>query len=247
MGRAISRLVAAHVFRYVWRRPGVWGETRRTTCGHGGPQGQIARKPHVTNDLWHCRTIRRTYPTSPSRDGSGDPAHAMAHARRWQCSAAGRRRTPSPTPNTQSGVSVKSRTMIDVLTKHCRCLFTRVFHCRATGNKKKQSRHRRIIPPRSGLGIVAVRLVFWNAEIQARTSVLLPSTLRSRCARPVGGGARFTPGVSDSAARKRRGLYVVDYYEAASPFPPQLLMSHRSIGCSVSECHTFNTLFRLPL
>ena len=35
------------------------------------------------------------------------------------------------------------------------------------------------------MGILAVRLVFWNAEIQARTSVLLPGTLRSRRARPV--------------------------------------------------------------
>ena len=93
------------------------------------------------------------------------------------------RRTPSP--NTHSGVGVKSRTVIYVLTKHF-CLFTRVFHSRATGKKKKkQSRHRRIIPPRSSLGIVAVRLVFWNAEIQARTSVLSPSTLQSRRARPV--------------------------------------------------------------
>ena len=73
--------------------------------------------------------------------------------------------------------------------------FTRVFHSRATGNKKKQSRNRRIIPPRSGLGILAVRLVFCNAEIQARTPMLSPSTLRSRrAARPV--CARFTPGVS---------------------------------------------------
>ena len=50
--------------------------------------------------------------------------------------------------------------------------------------KKKQSRNRRVIPPRLNLGIVAVRLVFWNAEIRARTSVLSPSTLRSRRARP---------------------------------------------------------------
>ena len=43
------------------------------------------------------------------------------------------------------------------------------------------------------MGIVAVRLVFWNAAIRARTSVHSPRTLRSRSARPVVVGGAAPP------------------------------------------------------
>ena len=45
--------------------------------------------------------------------------------------------------------------------------------------------HRIIVTPRSGLGTVSVRLVFWKADIQARTSVPLSGTCRSRRERAV--------------------------------------------------------------
>ena len=94
----------------------------------------------------------------------------------------------TPSPNTQSGVSVKSKAVIYVLTKHF-LPFNACFIAGRRAKKKKQSRRRRITPPRSGLVIMAVRLVFWNAEIQARTPVLSPSTLRS--SRPAARRARW--------------------------------------------------------
>ena len=93
----------------------------------------------------------------------------------------------TPSPNTQSGASVRIRAVIYVLTKPFFFAFLRA--CFIAGRRlppqKKPSRHRRIIAPRLGLWIVAVRLVFWKAEIQARMSVLFPETSRSRRARPV--------------------------------------------------------------
>ena len=90
----------------------------------------------------------------------------------------------TPSPNTQSGASVKIRAVFNVLSKLFFGFYARVSYQGDAPQKKKPSRHRRIITPRSGLGTVSVRLVFWKAEIQARTSVLSPSTLRSRRGRP---------------------------------------------------------------
>ena len=64
--------------------------------------------------------------------------------------------------------------------------YARVSYQGDAPKKKKPSRHRRIITAISGLGVAAVRSMFLKAEIQARTSVLSPSTLRSpRRVRPV--------------------------------------------------------------
>ena len=75
------------------------------------------------------------------------------------------RRTPSP--NTQSGVSVKSRTTIYVLTKYVPPFLRVCFIAGRRAKKKKQSRHRIRTPPRSGLGIVTVRLVFLPSTLHA--------------------------------------------------------------------------------
>ena len=93
------------------------------------------------------------------------------------------RRTPSP--NTQSGASAKSRAVIYVLSKPFFGFYARVSYKQRRSKTRTPTRHRRIITPRSGLGTVSVRLVFWKAEIQARTSVPLSGTCRSRRERPV--------------------------------------------------------------
>ena len=93
------------------------------------------------------------------------------------------RRTPSP--NTQSGVSAKSKAVIYVLSKPFFPFYARVSYKQRRSKTRTPTRHRRIITPRSGLGTVSVRLVFWKAEIQARTSVPLSGTCRSRRERPV--------------------------------------------------------------
>ena len=68
------------------------------------------------------------------------------------------RRTPSP--NTQSGASVKNRAVFNVLSKlfvgFCAC----VSYQGDAPKKKKPSRHRRMITAISGLGVAAVRFVF---------------------------------------------------------------------------------------
>ena len=91
----------------------------------------------------------------------------------------------TPSPNTQSGASVKFRAVILVLSKHFFVFYARVSLKQRAIKTRTPTRHRRIITPRSGLGTVSVRLVFWKAEIQARTSVPLSGTCRSRRARPV--------------------------------------------------------------
>ena len=93
------------------------------------------------------------------------------------------RRTPSP--NTQSGASVKIRAVFNVLSKLFFGFYARVSYKQRRSKTRTPTRHRRIITPRSGLGTVSVRLVFWKAEIQARTSVPLSGTCRSRRERPV--------------------------------------------------------------
>ena len=93
------------------------------------------------------------------------------------------RRTPSP--NTQSGASVKIRAVINVLSKLFCGFYARVSYKQRRSKTRTPTRHRRIITPRSGLGTVSVRLVFWKAEIQARTPVPLSGTCRSRRERPV--------------------------------------------------------------
>ena len=93
------------------------------------------------------------------------------------------RRTPSP--NTQSGVSAKSKAVIYVLSKPFLPFYARVSYKQRRSKTRTPTRHRRITTPRSGLGTVSVRLVFWKAEIQARTSVPLSGTCRSRRERPV--------------------------------------------------------------
>ena len=92
------------------------------------------------------------------------------------------RRTPSP--NTQSGASVKIRAVFNVLSKLFFGFYARVSYKQRRSKTRTPTRHRRIITPRSGLGTVSVRLVFWKAEIQARTSVPLSGTCRSRRERP---------------------------------------------------------------
>ena len=93
------------------------------------------------------------------------------------------RRTPSP--NTQSGVSAKSKAAIYVLSKPFYPFYARVSYKQRRSKTRTPTRHRRISTPRSGLGTVSVRLEFWKAEIQARTSVPLSGTCRSRRERPV--------------------------------------------------------------
>ena len=84
------------------------------------------------------------------------------------------------------------------------------------------TRHRRrIITPRSGLGTVSVRLVFWKAEIQARTPVPLSGTCRSRRERPVVRvlhGAFHTTRTTTTGNRKTRYRMTVHFSE-----PPGLL------------------------
>ena len=63
--------------------------------------------------------------------------------------------------------------------------YARVSYKQRRSKTRTPTRYRRIITPRSGLGTVSVRLVFWKAEIQARTSVPLSGTCRSRRERPV--------------------------------------------------------------
>ena len=92
-------------------------------------------------------------------------------------------RTSSPC--TQSGASVEFRVVILVLSKHFFVFSARVSLKQRAIKTRTPTRHRRIITPRSGLGTCSARLVFWKAEIQARTSVPLPGTCGSRRARPV--------------------------------------------------------------
>ena len=136
--------------------------------------------------------VRRTYPTSPRCDGAGDPAHA----RRWQYS------TGPPPPCTQSGASVEFRVVILVLSKHFFVFSARVSLKQRAIKTRTPTRHRRIITPRSGLGTFSARLVFWKAEIKARTSVPLPGTCGSRRARPV----RFFHGAVHTTVSTGRGL-----------------------------------------
>ena len=63
--------------------------------------------------------------------------------------------------------------------------YARVSYKQRRSKTRTPTRHRRITTPRSGLGTVSVRLVFWKAEIQARTSVPLSGTCQSRRERPV--------------------------------------------------------------
>ena len=90
----------------------------------------------------------------------------------------------TPSPNTQSGTSVKIRAVFNVLSIFFGFYAPVSYHGDAP-KKKKPSRHRRITTAISGLGVASVRFMFKKAEIQARTSVFSPSTLRSRRARPV--------------------------------------------------------------
>ena len=92
-------------------------------------------------------------------------------------------RTSSPC--TQSGASVEFRVVILVLSKHFFVFSARVSLKQRAIKTRTPTRHRRIITPRSGLGTFSARLVFWKAEIKARTSVPLPGTCGSRRARPV--------------------------------------------------------------
>jgi len=88
-------------------------------------------------------------------------------------------------PCTQSGASVEFRVVILVLSKHFFVFSARVSLKQRAIKTRTPTRHRRIITPRSGLGTFSARLVFWKAEIEARTSVPLPGTCGSRRARPV--------------------------------------------------------------
>ena len=90
----------------------------------------------------------------------------------------------TPSPNTQSGASVKIRAVFNVLSKLFFGFDARVSYQGDAPKKKKQGRHRRITTAISGLGVAAVRFMFQKAEIQARTPVLSPRTLRSRRGRP---------------------------------------------------------------
>jgi hypothetical protein len=92
-------------------------------------------------------------------------------------------RTSSPC--TQSGASVEFRVVILVLSKHFFVFSARVSLKQRAIKTRTPTRHRRIITPRSGLGTFSARLVFWKAEIKARTPVPLPGTCGSRRARPV--------------------------------------------------------------
>ena len=91
----------------------------------------------------------------------------------------------TPSSNTQRGASLQIRAVIYVFFQNHVAFLRACFIAGRRQKKEKPSRHRRMIPPRSGLGIVAVCLVFWNAEIQARTSVPFSGTPRSRRERPV--------------------------------------------------------------
>ena len=103
----------------------------------------------------------------------------------------------TPSPNTQSGASVQIRAVIYVFFKTMLPFYARVSYKQRRSKTRTPTRHRRIITPRSGLETVSVRLVFWKAEIQARTSVPLSATCRSRRERPVRvlHGAFHTTGV----------------------------------------------------
>ena len=68
------------------------------------------------------------------------------------------RRTPSP--NTQSGASVKFRAVILVLSKLFVGFYARVSYQGDAPKKKKQGRHRRLTTAISGLGVAAVRFMF---------------------------------------------------------------------------------------
>ena len=82
----------------------------------------------------------------------------------------------TPSPNTQSGASVQIRAVIHVFFKTMLPFYARVSYKQRRSKTRTPTRHRRIITPRSGLETVSVRLVFWKAEIQARTSVPLSAT-----------------------------------------------------------------------
>ena len=75
---------------------------------HGGSPGQIARKTHATHDfmIWPNYSTNLSDLTISQRHWWPSPRKAVAMQRR------------TPSPKTQSGVSVKSRTIIYVLTKH---------------------------------------------------------------------------------------------------------------------------------
>ena len=90
-----------------------------------------------------------------------------------------------PPPNTQNGVSAKSKAVIYVLSKPFLSFYARVSYKQRRSKSRTPTCRRRIITPRSGLGTVSVRLVFWKAEIQARTPVPLSGTCQSRRERPV--------------------------------------------------------------
>ena len=91
----------------------------------------------------------------------------------------------TPSPSTQSGASVEFSVVILVLSKHFFVFSARVSLKQRAIKTRTPTRHRRIITPRSGLGTFSARLVFWKAEIEARTSVPLPGTCGSHRARPV--------------------------------------------------------------
>ena len=150
------------------------------------------------------------------------------------------RRTPSP--NTQSGVSAKSKAVIYVLSKPFFPFYARVSYKQRRSKTRTPTRHRRIVTPRSGLGTVSVRLVFWKAEIQARTSVPLSGTCRSRRERPVRvlhgafhtavttGTASYRSCASDFPVNK--GVYSITAPVRTFTFAPQLLCLLKSVLCS---------------
>ena len=71
-----------------------------------------------------------------------------------------RLRKTFPSPNTQSGASVKIRAVFNVLSKLFFGFYARVSYQGDAPKKKKPSRHRRIITAISGLGVAAVRFMF---------------------------------------------------------------------------------------
>ena len=64
-----------------------------------------------------------------------------------------------PSPNTQSGASVKIRAVFNVLSIFFGFDARVSYQCDAP-KKKKQGRHRRITTAISGLGVAAVRFIF---------------------------------------------------------------------------------------
>ena len=148
-------------------------------------------------------------------------------------------RTSSPC--TQSGASVEFRVVILVLSKHFFVFSARVSLKQRAIKTRTPTRHRRIITPRSGLGTFSARLVFWKAEIEARTSVPLPGTCGSRRARPVRifHGAFHTTvstGMTKMAGFWRRPTF----YNCITPIKPNfVLMELRARARSITGATKF--------